>query len=60
MARYAARVEKLLDGPPANDDPDEDSDWIRFDFPPGSTPEEIARILMESIRAHADDDKADA
>jgi hypothetical protein len=40
---------------PDEDDPPAPS-FIRFDFPPGSTPEEIACILMESLAKHDDDD----
>ena len=62
--RYAQPVKKLLDGPPAkgehaDDDPPPGKDWVRFDFPPGSTPEQIARILMESMAKHPPKGKPD-
>jgi hypothetical protein len=64
-------MKKPLDGLPANDDHGDDhaddappppgNDWVRFDFKPGSTPEEIARILMEWKATHPPQDKpADA
>lgn len=44
---------------PDEDDPPPGKNWIRFDWPPGSTPEEIARILMESLAKHPPQGKPD-
>lgn len=55
----------MVNVPPPPDETDEgtapspEKNWERFIFPRDATPEDIARILMESIRAHADDHDED-
>ncbi|GEM_PF-2086913 len=61
-----APVSGLAPGRPSPDsDPDEaapptpEKDWLRFDFKPGASPEQIAKILMESLARHSDDGEDD-